>query len=157
MDIQNDSIGKLFGQALWNTNFPTVYAITRNYDILGIMQGNQFYEQADSILHFNKKFENIHMEEYYNIEKDSILPLLSFSLKATRCYVLKDFQRAKVFARQSIEKGSFFFNNYLLYKIYLQENNLDSARHYKEILLNQNCDVNHYVYPDLIEELHENN
>lgn len=157
LDIQHDSIGKLFGQALWNTNFPTVYVITKDYDILGIMQGDQFYEQADSILYFNKQFENIHMEEYYNIQKDSILPLLSLSLKATRYYMLKDYQHAKEFARQSLEKGSFFFNNYLLYKIYQQENHHDSTQYYKTVLLCQDSDVNHYVYPNLIQELHENN
>lgn len=157
LDIQHDSISKLFGQALWNTNFPTVYVITKNYDILGIMQGNQFYEQADSILSFNKQFEDIHMEEFYNIHKDSILSLLSLSLKATRHYVLKDYQRAKELARQSLNKGSFFFNNYLLYKIYQQENNHDSTQHYKTILLNNNNEINHYIYPDLIQELHENN
>ena len=157
INVQEDSISHFIGQALWNTNFPTVYFLTRDYNIQAITIGNQFYEQVDSILCFNKQFEKTNMEHYHSINKDSILPLLSHSLKAARYYIEKDYIRAKEYILQSRAKGSYFFNNYLLYKIYQLEQKNDSAQLYKTEALTHTHKMNQFMYANLIQELHENN
>lgn len=156
MNIQQDFKSRFIGQALWNTNFPTVYFITRNYDIKAITLGNQFYAQVDSILHFNKQFEATYMERHHKIDKDSILPLLSCSLKAVHFYMKQDYKQAKQSILQSLTKGSYFFNNYLLYKIYNIEQQTDSANLYKIEALKHTHEMNQFIYANLIQELHEN-
>lgn len=156
-DMEKTSTNRLLGQALWNVGFPTTYFITPNNEIVGITQGFQeFRREADSIIYHQKHFEDIGMERF-NINKNAILPLLTHSYKAFLAYIEKDYVQTKIEAKNSLEKGSSFFCNYLLYKVYNIMQQPDSASYYKKNALNHQSDADLFLYSDLIEELHENN
>lgn len=150
--LENDN-NKLLSQVFWIQAFPSTYFITKDYDIIGITEGpTEFVKYADSICNSKIKFENIGMRE---IEKDSVLPLLSYSLKALRYCQEENIAAAKNNALLSLRRGSYFFNNYLLYKIYQAENKTDSVNFYKRRALRHSHHVNDYIYDDLIIELNK--
>jgi len=153
IDIMENYNNRILSQALWTKAFPTTYFINSEYEILGITEGPiEFESHADSICNFNTGFENIEMD---NIKKDSVLFVLSHSLKALRNYSDNNMLDAKKNVLLSISKGSYFFNNYLLYRIYEIENQKDSMAYYKRNALKHSHHVNHYIYDTLIEELND--
>ena len=155
LDIMENRDNKLISQALWNYALPTNYFINANYEIIGITLGiKEFVKYADSICKFNIRYHNNEMVRY-KVEKDSILPLLSYSLKALHSYSCGKMTEAKTQALASLQRGSYFFSNYLLYKIYKGENQKDSIEFYKKAALRHNEPVDNYIYNDLIDELNE--
>ena len=43
INVQQDSMNRFIGQALWNTSFPTVYFLTRDYNIQAITINRYFF------------------------------------------------------------------------------------------------------------------
>lgn len=85
------------------------------------------------------------------MEKDSILEMLSYSLKAFQAIKTRDVPQAKVNAFHSLQKGPYFFNNYLLYLAYTIEDKPDSAHIYKTKALRIGSHGNNpYIYDNLI-------
>lgn len=151
VDMVENNDSKLLAQVLWNSAFPSAYFINSDYEIIGITQGPiEFEEHADSICKFKTRFHDLHM---IRAEKDSVLSMLSYSLKALREYSKQNIAQAKKDARLSLRKGSYFFNNYLLYKIYEGENKTDSMNYYRRGALEHNRHINIHLYDNLIEEL----
>lgn len=94
--------------------------------------------------------------ERFGVKKEAILPLLTHSYKALLAYLKKDYEQTTIEAKLSLEQGSSFFCNYLLYKVYDTKQLSDSAFYYKKKALTHQSDADLFLYSDLIEELHEN-
>lgn len=79
--------------------------------------------------------------------------MLTYSFQALLNYWKEDYVGMKTKARTSLDKGSYFFNNYLMYLYYKNENKRDSVLWYKKRALRQSGQVNSFIYCDLIEKL----
>lgn len=154
IDIMTESNHRLLAQALYTKGFPTGYLINSKFEIIGITEGTVFFEkQLDSILLDRK---NIFDFSIKGVDSDSIPSMLSYSLKSLKNYWEGDIASMKNYAIESREKGSYFFNNYLLYLAYKDENKRDSMSYYKHEALKHSHNINAYMYDDLIVELTEN-
>lgn len=150
---ENGTNNKRIAQALWNYGFPTSYFIDSNYNIIGITQGiDEFAKYTDSICNFNVRYHDNEIV-HFGIQHDSVLSLLSNSLKSLYAYSHGQMQKAKEYALLSLRSGTYFFNNYILYNIYESESQKDSAQYYKRAALKHNSSVDQYMYHDLIDDL----
>lgn len=151
LDITRSLNNRFLSQALYAKGFPTTYVINDQYEILGAIRGvNDFQNQLDSILCFQQPVCDIVI---HNIVKDSTLIMLTDSFQALLCYWKRDFTGMKVKTIESLEKGSYFFNNYLMYLVYKEENKTDSVALYRAKALRHGAHVNSFIYSDLIDEL----
>jgi hypothetical protein len=152
-DILASDENKLLSQALYTYSFPSVYVINSEYEILGVVCGaKNFGKVVDAVCQNNEKI----YDEYFNIkniDKNLLPKMIAYSLRSLRNYVDGDIEQMKKNAEASLSKGSYFFNNYLLYLAYKKEKNTDSMRKYKKNALKHADGINAYIYDNLIEEL----
>lgn len=151
LDITKSSNNRLLSQALYAKGFPTTYVINNQYEILGAIRGvYAFRTLLDSVLYLQQSICDVSI---HNIDKDMTLAMLSDSFQALLNYWKGDFAGMKTKTLRSFEKGSYFFNNYLMYLVYKEENKTDSVVLYKERAFREGKHVNSFIYSDLIEEL----
>lgn len=151
LDIIKSLNNRLLGQALHAKGFPTTYVVNNDCEIMGVIEGMyNFQPFMDSILYFQRPICDVSIR---HVEKDSTLAMLSYSFQALLNYWKEDYAGMKTKAQTSLEKGSYFFNNYLMYLYYKNENKRDSVLWYKKRALKQSGQVNSFIYSDLIEKL----
>lgn len=153
LDIVHSGKHLLIAQALRTMGFPTIYIINQNYVIIGIIPGLKDWDaKLNSVVNGGTKIIEYDME---GNNTDQLSLMLGFSLRS----LLASFDNNEVSRRQyvrlSLEHGSYFFNNWLLYRFYLDENNVDSAQYYKNLTLNFASGVDLFVYEDIIEDMNE--
>ncbi len=141
----------LLAQALHTEGFPTSYIINSNYNVVGVVEGiKDFSARMDSAL--NQKWD-INGVSLRGVSKEALPAMLSYSLKSLVSYWKSDMQKTKEYAKLSLNKGSYFFNNYILYLVYKEDRRKDSTRYYRNRALEHSDHVNAYIYEDLITEL----
>lgn len=151
IDVTKNDNNKLLSQALYITGFPTTVVMDRELDLRGIISGMaKWREQMDSICHLNHPMYGISVE---NIPQDSLPEMLSFSLKALFSYWKHDMDKTEYYAQSSLAKGSYFFNNYLLYRVAIEKENFRKANEYRQSALRHSKHVNAVLYENLIQEL----
>ncbi len=103
-------------QSLYFTGFPLSYIIDQDYNAIGCIQGlARLNERMDSIIYRQYKLQP-HLIP--NISKDKTYFALSNSFKSLLSHFRANDKDMKKFAEKSLSAGSFFFNNYLMYKYY---------------------------------------
>ena len=151
LDVTRSSTNNLLSQALYAKGFPTTYVINDQYEILGAIRGiRDFQMLLDSILYFQQPVCDVSI---HGIDKEQTLALLTDSFQALLNYWRGNSAEMKSITLKSFEKGSYFFNNYLMYLVYKNENKTDSVLLYKNRALRESTHVNSFIYNDLIEEL----
>jgi hypothetical protein len=156
LNIEHHKNNLLLAQSLFNKGYPTSYIIDKNYNLIGIIDGlERFNEQLDSIIRYKQNPINFHSIDG-DVEDKNIIPTLNFTFKASINYFENDFENLNKNVRISFKYGSFFFNNYLLYEYFTHKNNADSAKYYKYKALKYNRHINTHIYKDLIDKLKAN-
>jgi len=151
IDILENNFNRLLSQAMYTYGFPTNYIINSELELLGFNIGaKDINSNIDSIYMFGiRKFN----DSILDIDNTHLLDMLTFSLKSLMCYWEKDIIMAEKYALESLSKGSYFFNNYMLYLISKKNNDKLSMIVYKKNALFHTNGVNKYIYEDLINEL----
>ena len=146
-----DKDSKLITQALFTKGFPTTYILGPNLEILGNIEGLRYFShKMEDCLRNEKRISDIKIP---NIKEDSVLQLKTLSFKALSHFLLNDIEQVKQYALQSLDRGSYFFNNYLMFECYRSENNIDSAFLYRTKALEHIHKVDEYIYDNLIDTL----
>ena len=154
IDMTLSDTNRLLSQALYTKSFPTTYIIGPNFEILGNVEGTySFKYKSEDILFKHQPYSDI---EIHGVKQDSVLPMMSFSLRALASLWNNQMEEMKTYAELSLKKGSYFFNNYLLYSFYRDKNRQDSASIYRRTALRYNQHVNVYIYENLIDSLQNN-
>lgn len=146
---------KLLAQILHPRAVPATYVIDKEYNLKGSIMGlANFQALLDSILHLKEEVFYIKPGDFEGVSNNSVPAMLSYSLKSLLAYWNHDTKSMKHNAQQSLKRGSYFFNNYLLYIAHKEENSIDSMRFYKKSALKYSTHgANPYLYEDLIVEL----
>lgn len=77
--------------------------------------------------------------------------MLSLSLKSLFCYWQNDYTQMSILAHKSVNKGSYFFNNYLLCKSAQETHQADSLNYYLERFVKEKYGrVDSLIYSDLL-------
>ena len=151
MDITLNDTNRIVGQALYAKSFPTTYIIAPNLEVLGNIEGTySFPYKSEGILSYHHPCSDI---EIHGVGQDSVLSLMSCSLRALASLWDNRLEDMRTYALHSLEKGSYFFNNYLLYHYYRIHFQRDSAFFYRRKALRHNHHVNTYIYENLIDSL----
>lgn len=146
-----DKDSKLITQVLFTKGFPTTYILGPDLEILGNIEGLRYFNhKMEDCLRNKKRISDIKIP---HIKEDSVLQLMTLSFKALNHFLVNDVEQAKKYALQSLDKGSYFFNNYLMFQCYKNEHNIDSALLYRTKALNHIHKVDEYIYDDLIDTL----
>ena len=154
IDMTLSDTNRFLSQALYTKSFPTTYIIGPNLEILGNVEGTySFNYKSEDILFKHKPYSDI---EIHGVEQDSVLPMMGLSLRALASLWNNQAEEMKTYAELSLKKGSYFFNNYLLYSFYRDKNRQDSASIYRRTALRYNQHVNVYIYENLIDSLQNN-
>lgn len=178
-----DAKNNLLAQALYVTNFPSTYIIDRNYNVTALIKGvteykqrlklaldsskrNAFLKNLDTSIATEQKkskrdslimLKHVLWHDIPNIDrntkKENELPAISNAFKALMAKLDGNPNKMRYYARLSLSKVSYFFNNYLLYDYYQGQNMADSASYYKVEALKHSERVDQHIYASLIEEL----
>ena len=142
---------KLIVQALRTSSFPTIYFIEGNCEIKSITKGLANYEQrlTSSLLSPGREMNEV----FDGVAEDKVLGMLSASLKAVLALMDKNYEEVGKYAHESVNYGTYFFNNWLLYIYYMHEHKIELANQYKNQALRYIDGINSQVYADLIENL----
>lgn len=151
IDATHHKNNRLIFQSLYFTGFPLSYIIDQNYNIMGCIRG---------LAHLNERLDSIVYGQYplqpqiiTGVPKNRTYFVLSNSFKSLLSYFRKNDEDMKKYAEASLSEGSFFFNNYLMYKYYEKTNLTDSLNYYKSRILNNITDRDAIIYEDLLTEI----
>lgn len=155
IDATHDNNNMLVLQSLYFTGFPLSYVIDQNRNIIGSIKGLVcLRERLDSIVYGQHQ---IQPETIPGVPKEKTFTMLSNSFKGLLSYMGNNHEEMKKQAKASLSEGSFFFNNYLMYKYYDNVNCVDSVNHYKKKILKNITTLEAFVYENLLTELDPHN
>lgn len=155
IEVEKHKDNQLIAQALRVRGFPTSYVIDQNYNVLGVIRGlAHFEERLSDIIN---QHDAVYVDTIPNVDVQNTLPMLSHAFKSLLAYHNSDKQEMYAQAHSSLSRGSYFFNNYLLYSYHSNLNNQDSAGYYRNKALTYAQDVDVKIYESLIEEFDPRN
>ena len=147
---------RLIAQSLRNISFPTTYIINKNHDILGIISAIPDFEQRLNDILSNKIVPRVSALEEHGVK--NAFDMIQLSYKGV--WALLDNNMSAVYDNShfSLKRGSYFFNNYLLYEYHTAKHSLDSAQFYKKTALFNIYDfADIALYNDIIRNWDPNN
>jgi hypothetical protein len=120
---------QLLSQALCTKYFPTTYILDNRMNLMGIVLGNRDREKKILKTCFTRtNHARIKIED---VGEEHVMQLLSYSLHALFCGIKKEVDSLEKYARKSLEKGDYFFNNYLMFRVFTKKQDQDSIRKYR--------------------------
>ena len=155
IDATYDNNNMLVMQSLYFSGFPVSYVINQDYNIIGAMTGLvDLEERLDSIINGQHR---LLPKIIHDIPKAKTHSLLSNSFKGLLAYLENDRENMRKYAKASLNEGSFFFNNYLIYEYFKELHCIDSTNYYKEQMLNDISGRDAYFYETLLIEIDPSN
>jgi hypothetical protein len=150
-DVTKHAHNQLLSQALCTKYFPTTYILDNRMNLMGIVLGNRDREKKILKTCFTRtNHARIKIED---VGEEQVMQLLSYSLHALFCGIKKEVDSLEKYARKSLEKGDYFFNNYLMFRVFTKKQDQDSIRKYREKTLQYAKYGNRILYKDLIDSL----
>lgn len=152
-NVTEDVRAKLLSQILYAYGFPINYLFSGNTDLHSTFVGvPELFNNIDSVLTSGRHFYN---DSINGVSRDSTQEMISYSLKAINSLKAHDLSGLKNNAQISLRKGSYFFNNYLLYLAYkIEDENLDSMRYYHTRALRHAAHgPDPHIYDNLIQHM----
>lgn len=162
-NIKEHENNLLASQSLLISGFPTLVLLDESKNILAFC--NNCFEnnsKIDSVLLAKEcgevRFVDLLQTDCFS-DKNAYLETVNVALKATLNYIDCDYEGMKSKAYQSLQHGSYFFNNYLLCQYYKHNLNADSVSYFRQKALsfNRHHDIQAAVYQDKIENLTNEN
>ena len=146
----------LLVQALYASGAPTSFVIDRDYNIIGAFYGvNELREKLEGII--ARQAPVIHTVIPGVLERN-MLQMLSCSLQSLNAWLSQDCERMYIKALESLDYGSYFFNNYLLYIYHTEFDSANHACYYKSQALHHIENVGDaIVYETSLKELDPDN
>lgn len=152
IDVKESPTSMLISQALYTSGFPTSYFITKKLDISTSFSGiKDFVNQIDSVVANNYRYYDFKIPM---VDDDAIPEMVSYSLKALHALKERNYKEAKELLLASYNKDAYFFNSFMLANMYMAEERLDSAKHYKAASLRHaKYGATPHIYENLISKL----
>ena len=150
-DVTKHPNNQLLSQALCTKYFPTTYILDNRMNLVGIVLGNR--DREKKILETCSTKTNHASIKIEEVENNHLIQLLSYSLHALFYEVKKEEDNLEKYARKSLEKGDYFFNNYLMFRVFTKKQDQDSIQKYREKTLQYAKYGNRILYKDLIDSL----
>lgn len=151
IDALDDEKNMLVFQSLYFSGFPLSYVMGRDYQIIGFVKGCvDFWKRLDALL---ANGSDVLCDSLPGVDKGRTLEVLSDSFRGMLHFWGNDYDKMQMFAVRSLKKGSYLFNNYLMYKYHEQTRQADSLAYYREKVLACVDSRAEFFYESLIQEL----
>ncbi len=148
----------LISQALLQTGFPMLVVIDRGRNLRAICNNYDAVKyKIDSIIVSHNNAGEIYIDYMPKIKmnRKNFTKAIDASFKSSLAYMDEDYEAMKDYAYESLNRWSYFYNNYLLNRYYAINLMSDSVAHYKQQALSfsRTEAIQAVVYKDKIEKL----